>query len=181
MFQFAGFPSPHYYGLTAIVHVRMHEVSSCGFPHSDTHGSLGICPSPWLFAACRVFLRLLVPRHPPCALISLTCFTAFRRRLHSVAARAVPVFFPWFSFLLVAFLLPASLSATPASIVSISSSLFLSDLIRVFFCSSIRFSRYNSGLKRALPPLLRGNVSLLHPSGLKWTRTTDLTLIRRAL
>ena len=58
---------------TLWIHVRMHEGSSCGFPHSDTHGSTGICPSPWLFAACRVFLRLLVPRHPPCALISLTC------------------------------------------------------------------------------------------------------------
>ena len=58
---------------TLWIHVRMHEGSSCGFPHSDTHGSMGICPSPWLFAACRVFLRLLVPRHPPCALISLTC------------------------------------------------------------------------------------------------------------
>ena len=39
-----------------------------GFPHSDTCGSPGMCPSPQLFAACRVFRRLLVPRHPPCAL-----------------------------------------------------------------------------------------------------------------
>ena len=86
MFQFAGFPSAHYYAVTGIVHVRMHEGSSCGFPHSDTHGSTGICPSPWLFAACRVFLRLLVPRHPPCALYSLTCLRLLHRRLHSVAA-----------------------------------------------------------------------------------------------
>ena len=85
MFQFAGFPSAHYHAVTGIVHVRMHEGSSCGFPHSDTHGSTGICPSPWLFAACRVFLRLLVPRHPPCALYSLTCLRS-RSRLHSVAA-----------------------------------------------------------------------------------------------
>ena len=68
------------------IHARMHEGSSCGFPHSDTHGSAGICPSPWLFAACRVFLRLLVPRHPPCALHSLTCLRLLCRRLHSVAA-----------------------------------------------------------------------------------------------
>ncbi len=39
-----------------------------GFPHSDIHGSLPVCGSPWLFAAYRVFPRLLVPRHPPCAL-----------------------------------------------------------------------------------------------------------------
>lgn len=37
-------------------------------PHSDTCGSMGICPSPQIFAACHVFLRLPVPRHPPCAL-----------------------------------------------------------------------------------------------------------------
>ena len=47
-------------------------VFPAGFPHSDTHGSKDICSSPWLFAAYRVFLRLLVPRHPPCALIRLT-------------------------------------------------------------------------------------------------------------
>ena len=48
------------------------EVFSGGFPHSDIRGSMDICSSPRLFAACHVFLRLLVPRHPPCALISLT-------------------------------------------------------------------------------------------------------------
>ena len=50
----------------------MHEGFSCGFPHSDTSGSKGICPSPKLFAAYRVFHRLLVPRHPPYALSSMT-------------------------------------------------------------------------------------------------------------
>ena len=50
----------------------MAEVPSAGFPHSDIRGSMDICSSPRLFAACHVFLRLLVPRHPPCALISLT-------------------------------------------------------------------------------------------------------------
>ena len=42
-----------------------------GLPHSDTRGSSGICPSPRLFAACRVFRRPAAPRHPPCALPSL--------------------------------------------------------------------------------------------------------------
>ena len=31
-----------------------------------------MCYSPWLIAACRVLLRLLVPRHSPCALSNLT-------------------------------------------------------------------------------------------------------------
>ena len=31
-----------------------------------------MCGSPWLIAACHVLLRLLMPRHSPCALYSLT-------------------------------------------------------------------------------------------------------------
>ena len=50
----------------------VHEVCSCGFPHSDIRGSLDMCSSPRLFAAYHVFLRLPVPRHPPCALFCLT-------------------------------------------------------------------------------------------------------------
>ena len=42
------------------------------FPHSDISGSLDICSSPKLFAAYHVLLRLLVPRHSPYALSSLT-------------------------------------------------------------------------------------------------------------
>ena len=53
----------------------MTEVFSAGFPHSDISGSMDICSSPKLFAAYHVFHRLLVPRHPPCALSSLTNFT----------------------------------------------------------------------------------------------------------
>ena len=57
---------------TLWIHYTVHEGFSCVFPHSDIHGSLDICSSPWLFAAYHVFRRLLVPRHPPCALSSLT-------------------------------------------------------------------------------------------------------------
>ena len=55
---------------TLWIGVWMHEVCSCGFPHSDISGSRDICSSPKLFAAYHVFHRLLVPRHPPCALIA---------------------------------------------------------------------------------------------------------------
>ena len=44
------------------------EMAPVGFAHSETHGSRGTCPSPWIIAACRVLRRLPVPRHPPCAL-----------------------------------------------------------------------------------------------------------------
>ena len=56
---------------TLWIGVWIHEVFSCGFPHSDISGSLDICSSPKLFAAYHVFHRLLVPRHPPCALFCL--------------------------------------------------------------------------------------------------------------
>ena len=58
---------------TLCIHAWILEVCSSGFPHSDICGSMDICSSPQLFAAYHVFHRLLVPRHPPCALISLTC------------------------------------------------------------------------------------------------------------
>ena len=54
----------------ALIQCTVTEGCSAGFPHSDICGS---CSSPQLFAAYHVFHRLLVPRHPPCALFSLTC------------------------------------------------------------------------------------------------------------
>ena len=73
---------------TLWIGVWIHEVYSCGFPHSDICGSMDICSSPQLFAAYHVFHRLLVPRHPPCALYCLTnnhLLLSFQVRLHSVA------------------------------------------------------------------------------------------------
>ena len=65
---------------TLWIGVRMTGVLPAGFPHSDICGSRDICSSPQLFAAYHVFLRLLVPRHPPCALFCLTS------SMHSVAS-----------------------------------------------------------------------------------------------
>ena len=39
-----------------------------GLPHSDIHGSIVVCTSPWLFAAYHVLRRLWEPRHSPYAL-----------------------------------------------------------------------------------------------------------------
>ena len=52
------------------IHLTIIVVLTIRFPHSDIHGSYRICQSPWLFAAYYVFLRLLVPRHSPYALIT---------------------------------------------------------------------------------------------------------------
>ncbi len=67
MFQFRRFPSYAY-----LIQRRMTEYCSAGFPHSEISGSKAVCASPKLIAACHVLLRLLMPRHSPCALISLT-------------------------------------------------------------------------------------------------------------
>ena len=45
--------------------------ASGGFPHSEIHGSKPIPGSPWLIAGYHVLHRLLLPRHPPNALIAL--------------------------------------------------------------------------------------------------------------
>ena len=47
-------------------------MTPAGFPHSDIPGSMLVCSSPRLIAAYHVLHSLLVPRHPPCALSSLT-------------------------------------------------------------------------------------------------------------
>ena len=63
---------------TLWIGVWMAGVLPAGFPHSDICGSKIICISPQLFAAYHVFLRLLVPRHPPCALFCLTSLLPFQ-------------------------------------------------------------------------------------------------------
>ena len=60
---------------TLWIGVWIRKVCLRRFPHSDICGSMDICSSPQLFAAYHVLLRLLVPRHPPCALLRLTIHT----------------------------------------------------------------------------------------------------------
>ena len=81
MFQFRRFPSYAYF-----VQRRMTGYCPAGLPHSEIPGSMDICSSPRLFAACHVLLRLLMPRHSPCALSSLTCSS--QSPLSSVSAFA---------------------------------------------------------------------------------------------
>ena len=67
MFQFRRFPTYAYL-------IQRTSLKYCfsRFPHSEIPGSMDICSSPRLIAACHVLLRLLMPRHSPCALYSLT-------------------------------------------------------------------------------------------------------------
>ncbi len=55
-------------------------ISQRGFPHSEIPGSKPICGSPGLIAAYRVLHRLLVPRHSPYTLSSLTIRNSSLRR-----------------------------------------------------------------------------------------------------
>jgi LSD1 subclass zinc finger protein len=67
-------------------------MTPAGFPHSDIHGSTLESSSPWLFAGFHVLHRLLVPRHPPCALCSLTSlrFAALSGRKGRLFSRRKP-------------------------------------------------------------------------------------------
>ncbi len=60
------------------IHRAVARFYRAGFPHSEIPGSMPACGSPRLIAACHVLHRLLLPRHPPCALSSLT--TKFTQR-----------------------------------------------------------------------------------------------------
>ena len=73
MFQFRRFPSYTYW-----FSIWCYDVTHNGLLHSDICGSTLACNSPQLFAAYRVLHRLPMPRHPPCALISLTFVSHFR-------------------------------------------------------------------------------------------------------
>ena len=85
---------------TLWIHVWTTEVCSAGFPHSDICGLSLMCSSPQLFAAYHVFLRLLVPRHPPCALIRLTIDSLTTANPSRLAWR---YFGCWFVFLFFVF------------------------------------------------------------------------------
>ncbi len=48
------------------------EMTPEGLPHSEIPGSVPVCGSPGLIAACHVLHRFSAPRHPPSTLSSLT-------------------------------------------------------------------------------------------------------------
>ena len=85
MFQFRRFPTYAY-----LIQRTLTEYCSAGFPHSEICGSKLMCSSPQLIAACHVLLRLLMPRHSPCALSSLTCSSQSPLRFVSALAKTPP-------------------------------------------------------------------------------------------
>jgi hypothetical protein len=84
MFQFPGFASRPY-------EFRPGYPRKGGFPHSEIRGSTIARISPRLIAACHVLHRLLAPRHPPNALVSLEIH---QHRPHAGPNRALPAEMP---------------------------------------------------------------------------------------
>ena len=67
MFQFPRCPPR-----SLCIQLRVIRVHLIGFPHSEISGSTFATNYPEHFAGNRVLHRHLAPRHPPCALCSLT-------------------------------------------------------------------------------------------------------------
>ena len=152
----------------------MMEVCSTRFPHSDISGSMDICSSPKLFAAYHVFHRLLVPRHPPCALISLTFwFIALNHR--AVFTRVifrylflVNCFWIWFPF---------CFPGIPAASANLKSyHLGCLDIFSYHRLFNMQFSRY-----MAVIPVLTAMSFPFLPSGDGEIRTLDPLLARQVL
>ena len=167
------------------IHLWIRRLFLRGFPHSDICGSMCICHSPQLFAAYHVFLRLSVPRHPPCALIRLTffqscCLDSFYG-FGLLTASSI-------SFLLqpaVGFLCLSSVAGSKtfsrfffSVLMAFSSSILTAFDVFLFF---LVFGFQGTYGRLPSSCFFFHSFSLFPAYGLKWTRTTDLTLIRRAL
>ena len=164
MFQFRRFP-PYTY----LIQCMVPEYCSGGFPHSEIPGSMDVCSSPGLFAAYHVFLRLPVPRHSPCALLRLTVFLALdsptcqRDTLQNCSFTT--------SFVSLAVIIQFSRCYHTASQLTFPFRKLVGSRLESLN-AFMAYTSYNR-VSRLSPPLTVG--------GLKWTRTTDLALIRRAL
>ena len=110
-----------------------------GFPHSDTCGSKLICSSPQLFAAYRVLLRLLMPRHSPCTLSSLN-FMSYRKSFSFVRSVCVNLLTLSYQYFYCTPLLLRCSNCYPSCFHEI---LILLDLLFLHLCF-IQFSMYNS-------------------------------------
>ena len=179
MFQFRRFPS-----YTYLFSVWCHDFTHDGLLHSDICGSTLACNSPQLFAAYRVLLRLPMPRHPPCALISLTllwselCFL-FRLKFFwncSFITLSYWKYLKLFIFSSLHLLLLYSVFKVQIETFLFRNSKPFLPLASDFLASDWDIPFKNSKVFSCLLLL-----NFLPLNGHKWTRTIDLTLIRRAL
>ena len=183
MFQFRRFPTYAY-----LIQRRLTEYCSAGFPHSEISGSTVICTSPKLIAACHVLHRLLMPRHSPCALLRLTLFPVARKvslwfsSVWIMQAQSSSKLFcvTLFEKFHKSFLFPS---------VACSSYLVTLFSFQGAFPASFETRSKHLNFKCLYPTSKFSTMKFLWPTfffqkkvgGPKWTRTTDLTIISRAL
>ena len=154
MFQFRRFPS-----YTYLIQYTMTEVCSVGLLHSEIFGSMCTYHSPKLIAVNHVLLRLPMPRHSPCALCCFTICFMFMSSLE-LLIQILVVFYP--IILILSFFTRSILICITFALFSFQVSYF-----------SVPKNRFQQQISLLLKSSLSG--------GHKWTRTIDLTLIRRAL
>ena len=137
-----------------------------------------ICSYPKLFAACHVLHRLLMPRHPPCALFRLTSLYDLH---HSAVLKKELCKSSLQNFEIVIVTLHMHFHAR---VVPQSFLLAFLSLCSFFSCSVFKvqpsfLSRAHSSAfrrKRCCQPSMHSK-----NGGPKWARTTDLTIISRTL
>ena len=187
MFQFRRFPTYTYF-----IQCRLTEYCSAGLPHSEICGSELMCSSPQLIAACHVLLRLLMPRHSPCALCSLT----FKNNLNF----RLVLFENYAGFTKIEIVChPASFrmlfhnqfvsSVSPQRNLSVA---LLAFVTLFSFQGADRRPQASACLRHSFQPLLQSDLKIRSfdqvfkskgksPGGPEWARTTDLTIISRTL
>ena len=159
-------------------------MTPAGFPHSDIPGSKLVCSSPRLIAAYHVLRRLLVPRHPPCALSSLT----------GIAAKVLQLCLPSVSYSIVKERAQRRRAPRAREPMGIDRARQIYMIPPKFRAEPSLDSGGDSGARTRSLRLAKPALSQLSyiPAGLVayrprsvggpgWTRTTHLTLIRRAL
>ena len=154
--------------------------TSCGLLHSEISGSMLAYNSPLLIAVNHVLLRLSMPRHSLCALL---CFTicSFGSSQNFRVQLFVVFFYPtfWLFTFMSLFLLTRSFHLHLLSLFCFQAALF-SVLFQEQISTDDLFSSTDiCSCKQDICFLSLGNP--LVSGGHKWTRTIDLTLIRRAL
>ena len=138
------------FSMTILFIIGYLSITLSEFPHSEICGSMDMCSLPQLIAACHVLRRLLVPRHPPCALLHLTKSVAWWRSsglslLQSNCYLTLSESFLFFWFLGLTLKLYSDLSE-PTKFWKNTLVIFLDFVFVVNFCLytifTIQFSRY---------------------------------------
>ena len=150
------------------------------FPHSEICGSKLICSSPQLIAACHVLHRLLMPRHSPYALVRLNFLTDFIQLVLLNCWVSLNKFLSqqksFYLFCVSTFRWNCNFTHFLGKTKLISQFCPLKSVrfLLIFIQISFEYLYFPIRLSRFMSRALHGGRS-------GWTRTIDLTLIRRAL